>query len=640
MLNVNFTEEEIRRAIRNAKPNKAVGNDQIPNEALKNEAMTIILKDFFQLCFDLGKIPDEWMKSIINPIPKSAENDDKIPLNYRGISLLSCISKIFTAILNNRLTIFLDANSTLVEEQNGFRSKRSCQEHIFSLQSIIKSRQKESKKTLVAFIDFSKAFDCVNRDQLFYKLIHAGIQGKMHFIIKSLYDQTKAKVRINNFSTTWFDIESGVRQKDCMSPTLFSIFVNDLATRVKALKLGINLGTQNTSILLYADDVAILAENEEDMQTMLNEINEWCIEWNMKVNISKTKVMDFRKQKTKKTDYKFKLGENNVEMVAFYKYLGVYFDEHLNFDKHSEMLSKSGSRALGAVIAKYKNLNNMGHKTFTKCYESYVCPVLDYSSEIWGYINAVKIDSVQNKAMRVFLGVHRYAAIQMLEGDMGWFPSKTRRKVSMLRFWNHLIIMNEERLPKNLFNYEYDNNGVWCQSVLKIFVELGMEHVYQNKMLCNLKTCEQVLHENYNEEWLKLAKRKSKLKLYLEIKKEFGVEKHILLNLSRHERSVLSQLRCSILPIQIELGRFTNLKIEERLCQICNSGVIETECHFLFECSKYESNREEFYRYLNIKINDYSNHLALLNYLFTNHPRKLAKYCCKLLYIRKDSQLK
>ena len=102
----------------------------------------------------------------------------------------------------------------------------------------------------------------------------------------------------------------------------------------------------------------------------------------------------------------------------------------------------------------------MGHKTYTKCYESYVCPVLDYSSETWGYINATKIDSVQNKAMRVFLGVHRYAANQMLEGDMGWFPSKTRRKINMLRFWNHLINMNGERLPQNLFIYEYDHNGV------------------------------------------------------------------------------------------------------------------------------------------------------------------------------------
>ena len=148
-----------------------------------------------------------------------------------------------------------------------------------------------------------------------------------------------------------------------------------------------------------------------------------------------------------------------------------------------------------------------------------------------------------------------------------------------------------------------------------------------------------ILHKNYKEEWLKLAKKKSKLKLYLNIK-EFGLEKHIKLNLSRHERSVLSQLRCSILPIQIELGRFTNLKAEERICPICNSGSVETECHFLFDCSKYEANREEFYRQLNININDYGNHLTLLNDLFKNHPRKLAKYCCKLLYIRKDSQLK
>ena len=87
---------------------------------------------------------------------------------------------------------------------------------------------------------------------------------------------------------------------------------------------------------------------------------------------------------------------------------------------------------------------------------------------------------------------------------------------------------------------------------------------------------------------MKLANKKSKLKLYLSIKKEFGLEKHIELNLSRNERSILSQLRCSILPIQIELGRFNNLKVEERICPICNSGSVEMECHFLCECS-YET---------------------------------------------------
>ena len=324
--------------------------------------------------------------------------------------------------------------------------------------------------------------------------------------------------------------------------------------------------------------------------------------------------------------------------VSFYKYLGVYFDECLTFEKNVEMLSKSGTRALGAVIAKYKNLNNMGFKTYTKCFESYVCPVLDYSSETWGYIPANKIDAVQNKSMRVFLGVHRYAANQMLEGDMGWLPSKIRRKVNLLRFWNHLNVMNNERLTNFLFNYEYENNGVWCRSVKRIFKEINLEILYETKQVCDLKICEQLLGEKYKEEWRILANKKSKLKLYLDIKQEFGLENHIKLNLSRNERSVLSQLRCSILPIQIEIGRFINLKVEERLCPICNSGLIETECHFLFKCSKYQIEREEFYRKTSINENDYENHTVLLKELFEYHPRMLAKFCAKLLHIRKKSQ--
>ena len=78
--------------------------------------------------------------------------------------------------------------------------------------------------------------------------------------------------------------------------------------------------------------------------------------------------------------------------------------------------------------------------------------MLDYSSDTWGFITAKKIDAVQNKGMRVFLGVHRYAANQVLEGDMGWLPSKIRRKINFLRFWNHLIEMENERLTNLIMN--------------------------------------------------------------------------------------------------------------------------------------------------------------------------------------------
>ena len=312
VLNANFTNKEIEIAISKAKLKKAVGIDLIPNEALKNNTMIEILKPFFQLCFDTGKVPNQWTQAIIKPIPKSTENDPKIPLNYRGISLLSCISKIYTSILNKRIIEKLESNSVIVEEQNGFRKGRSCQEHVFVLQTAIKSRQKQAKHTIVSFIDFSKAFDVVDREKLFYKLLQVGIEGKMYNTIKSLYKNTEAQVLLNNVKTAPFKTMAGVRQGDCMSPTLFSIFINDLAQRIKNLNQGINIGTTNLSILLYADDIAIIADNENDMQHMLNEVNDWCKEWSMNVNISKTKVVDFRKIKEDNISFQFMLGDKKI----------------------------------------------------------------------------------------------------------------------------------------------------------------------------------------------------------------------------------------------------------------------------------------------------------------------------------------
>ena len=130
--------------------------DLLPNEILKNNNLTRILQALFQKCFNAGLVPSAWTKAIIKPIPKAADSDPRIPANYRGISLLSCISKMFTSILNKRITNHINANNGLVEEQNGFRAGRSCVEHIFCLQSMIQTRQVDKLSTFVTFIDFSK----------------------------------------------------------------------------------------------------------------------------------------------------------------------------------------------------------------------------------------------------------------------------------------------------------------------------------------------------------------------------------------------------------------------------------------------------------------------------------------------------
>ena len=132
-LNKDLTLDELENVIAKLKTKKSIGCDKIPNEVIKNKSITSLLLNFFQKCFDSSLVPSVWLKSIITPIPKNAQKDPYTPLNYRGISLLSCVSKVYSSLINNRIQLYCNMTDMLVDEQNGFRSGRSCEEHIFTL---------------------------------------------------------------------------------------------------------------------------------------------------------------------------------------------------------------------------------------------------------------------------------------------------------------------------------------------------------------------------------------------------------------------------------------------------------------------------------------------------------------------------
>ena len=156
----------MKQVIKRLKTNKAVGCDNIPNEVLKQRSVSEMLLKYFQTCFESGIVPTIWLKSIINPIPKDSEKNPYVPLNYRGISLLSCVSKVYSSLINKRITSYCNISDLIVDEQNGFRSGRSCEEHTFTLTCLI--RNQLSKSVFASFIDLEKAFDWVDRDLLFY----------------------------------------------------------------------------------------------------------------------------------------------------------------------------------------------------------------------------------------------------------------------------------------------------------------------------------------------------------------------------------------------------------------------------------------------------------------------------------------
>ena len=148
---------------------------------------------------------------------------------------------------------------------------------------------------------------------------------------------------------------NGVRQGDNMSPVLFNVFLNDLVAELKELNLGVDVGNKKVGILLYADDIVLIADKEGDLQQMLDHLYTWCCNWRLSINTSKTQIVHFRNRRKDRTDFKFSFGENQLVVVENYKYLGIVLTEYLDYSQIAEVLSCAASRALGSIISRTKN---------------------------------------------------------------------------------------------------------------------------------------------------------------------------------------------------------------------------------------------------------------------------------------------
>ena len=215
---------DVKKALTKSKIKKAVGIDNLPNEILKSNNTLCMLHIFLAKVFDSGIMPKLWKTAIIKPLPKSSTIDPRLPLQYRGVSLLSTVYKIFSSILNRRISDAAESNGLIVDEQNGFRRERSCEDHIYSLTTVIRNRKMQGLSTYTAFIDMEKAFDRVDRSLLLWKLLNMGINGKIYECVRNIYVNSNACLNLNGHLSEKFSTDFGVKQGDCLSPTLFSLF--------------------------------------------------------------------------------------------------------------------------------------------------------------------------------------------------------------------------------------------------------------------------------------------------------------------------------------------------------------------------------------------------------------------------------
>ena len=629
VLNKSITVEEIVKAIKLLKNSKACSPiDNVLNEYIKysSDTMSPLYCKLFNLVLDSGIVPDAWCTGVILPIYKN-KGEENNPDNYRGITILSCLGKLFTSVLNNRISLFMEEYSLLAEEQAGFRHSYSTVDHIFSLKMLIDIYLSKNKKLYCSFIDYKKAFDSVNRSALWLKLLENNIDGKILKVIHNIYDKAKSQVKVNNKLSDTFVSLLGVRQGENLSPILFSIFLNDLVTFMskdcEELSLLSNIVNEQLSddtievflklyLLLYADDTVIFSETPDGLQKALNCMYNYCNQWHLTVNPDKTKIVVFSKGKIRRKPV-FYYNDLPLEAVDDFSYLGVKFNFNGKFSKTKKFLTDQARKAMFSVMTKIKKMC-LPIDIQLQLFDSMISPILLYGCEVWGCEDISIISQFQMKFYKYILNLKMSTPSVMVMGELGTCPIENNIYCRMLNFWAKLVSGNPNKICCILYRTMYtlhEKNIIcnpWIAKVKTLLDNLGCSEYWHTQTVpnCNVFKCKvkTILKDQYLQSWNSNVFQSSKCINYRMYKSDYKLEPYMLC-LPRNLSIALCKFRCNNFNLPIEKGRYFGLSRQDRLCHLCNRHEIGDEFHYIFNCTFFANDRRKYiaphyYRYPNV----------------------------------------
>jgi hypothetical protein len=630
-LDYDVTEKEMYDMIKSLKCKKAPGPDGIINEMLKCGKFYLvpIVQKLFNHIIQSGFFPKQWKKGFIINIHKDGVISE--PNNYRGITLSSCLGKVFSLIMNARLVEFLNVKGIYSECQFGFRKDRRTTDSIYIIEKLMSHYRNVKKKLYIGFIDFLKVFDKVWRSALMYKLLNVGIGGRFYNILKNMYTDNVSAVKLNGAHTEYFDCSIGVRQGDGLSPTLFNVFINDVQSMFNADdSTPARYGNVKLGCLIYADDLVILSESPLGIQNSLNKLAMYCKRWKLEINISKSKIM-IASSRTTKTDYIFTINGNELEKVKRYKYLGMYLSCNGSMQYAQEYLSDRAVKAWFSIRNGLYNQKVWPVNIYVKSFDTVIKPVALYGCEIWGQniINtkdtkkycmpkfdvSVPCERLHVKVCKQILRVPKKATNIAVLSELGRLPMYHDILSSMARYYARLESLTDNSLLKQVFTTSkiLDNRTCIIMRYVESQLNYNSEHInFKVKSLCktyvkDMKKHLKLYFENSFFSFMKSDSNK-KLSTYKHIKNEYCRESYLACITDPYIRKEVTCLRISSHGLRIETGRYKNIDRENRICLICDTGVIEDELHFMMDCSKYRELRNKYLYPILLKLSNIYNY--------------------------------
>ena len=375
--------------------NKSCPINSLPIRVLKHvsDIVSPILSILINKSVTSGVFPQSLKLARITPLHKGGNTTDIG--NYRPISILPLFSKLFERAMYNRLHAYLERFDVLFSRQYGFRSGKSTSQSCANVLQYIYDNLDNGKNVLSVFLDFRKAFDCVDHVILLKKLYHYGIRGVLHEWFESYLSNRTQYVDLNGVQSCKLLVTHGVPQGSILGPLLFLLFINDFP--LSSSKFIFNLFADDSTLSYsfdHRDSTTCNVVNNE-----LNLVSRWLCSNRIQINVSKTKYILFSLRRTV-TLPPIMIGNSEIERVESIKFLGVHLDQNLKFDQHITYLSHKLSKSIG-ILNRIKFF--MPEPVMIKLYYALIQPYILYAIKSWygcsSYLRN-KILVLQKKSVR------------------------------------------------------------------------------------------------------------------------------------------------------------------------------------------------------------------------------------------------
>ena len=404
------TEDEIISLSKSLKDNSAPGFDEITSLTIKN-ILPFLAKpicNLINLIFEKGVCPEHFKTAIVKPIFKKGES--QLIENFRPISLLSNISKIFEKAFKNRLVKFLTKNNQLSKKQFGFQNNKSTNDAISLLTTKIAGQLDMGRPCAAVFVDLAKAFDTVCHRKLLSKVEHAGVRGPALSLLESYLGGRQQMVKIDNYLSQNQLVTYGIPQGTVLGPILFIIYINDLLNQ-----------NYHGELISFADDTVLLVggdswiDVEQKIASDVQKMVKWFDSHLLTINLQKTQYLPFSNKKqflppNKTITVTLPFRRNKVwelESVNQANYLGIVLDNHLKWNLQIQLITTK----LGSLIYIFKQISKiMDINSLRAIYFSLVQSILSYGIVGWGgaYDTTIKpLQIIQKRIIKVMYGLDK-----------------------------------------------------------------------------------------------------------------------------------------------------------------------------------------------------------------------------------------